>query len=345
MKLSIIIPIYNVEKYLPRCLDSLLRQGLEVGEWEVICVNDGSPDGCATILADYEKKHPNIFRVITQENQGVGATRNAGLKEAKGEWIGFVDPDDYVIDGGFKYILNHFCETQFDVVHFSCTLVYTDGVSLYDPDGKPDGKIDYECDGAEVYNRMSMSYVWSKFYRRSFLEKYNIRFVADMLEDQFFNFEVFSHSPYLRVVTSNIYRYEQGNVNSLVTTVNKKKVLKQLKDLIQLIEKMNRYLQEEDGKMEPAAMRDINVYLRYYYNKMLKAHLTRQEWKEYTRLLKKQPIHKVDTAYESSRLGKTITRQKNWSGRSYPVYLMIEFLLNKVFERYVRPRIISSYTK
>ena len=66
MKLSVIVPIYNVEKFLPRCLDSLLRQGLSASEFEVICVNDGSPDNCAQILADYEKKHPDIFRVITQ---------------------------------------------------------------------------------------------------------------------------------------------------------------------------------------------------------------------------------------------------------------------------------------
>ena len=63
MILSVIVPVYNVEKYLSRCLDSLLRQGMEAGEWEVICVNDGSPDNCGAILAEYEAKHPDIFKV------------------------------------------------------------------------------------------------------------------------------------------------------------------------------------------------------------------------------------------------------------------------------------------
>ena len=67
MKLSVIVPVYNVEKFLPRCLDSLIRQGLSADEYEVICVNDGSPDNRAQILADYEQKHPDIFRVIMQE--------------------------------------------------------------------------------------------------------------------------------------------------------------------------------------------------------------------------------------------------------------------------------------
>ncbi|MDO4202596.1 MAG: glycosyltransferase family 2 protein [Bacteroidales bacterium] len=342
MKLSIIIPIYNVEKYLPRCLDSLLRQGLEVGEWEVICVNDGSPDGCAAILADYEKKHPGIFRVMTQENRGVGATRNAGLREAKGEWIGFVDPDDYVIDGGFKYILNHFCETQFDVVHFSCTLVYTDGVSLYDPDVKPDGKIDYECDGAEVYNRMSMSYVWSKFYRRSFLEKYNIRFVADMLEDQFFNFEVFSHSPYLRVVTSNIYRYEQGNVNSILKTSNKELVLIHLNDLYYNMKRVQRFLGQGNVEMSPAIYKMIDSFKDTYNKKMLNVCLTRDEWKRYTKIMDVSKMGNTVMKQDNSFVGKTLLKLKQMALHSYPEYRIVHFLHNNIFKRFVYPRIMAN---
>ena len=102
MKLSVVVPVYNVEKFLPRCLDSLLRQGLEPGEWEVICVNDGSPDNCATILAEYEMKHPDVFKVITQENQGLGGARNVGTALAQGEFVTYLDSDDYLVDGGYR---------------------------------------------------------------------------------------------------------------------------------------------------------------------------------------------------------------------------------------------------
>ena len=106
MKLSVIVPVYNVEKYLPRCLDSLLRQDMEAGTWEVICVNDGSPDNCATILAEYEQKHPEIFKVITQNNLGLGEARNTGMRAAQGEWIGFVDSDDSVVSLTNRYVIN-----------------------------------------------------------------------------------------------------------------------------------------------------------------------------------------------------------------------------------------------
>lgn len=90
-KVSIVIPVYGVEEYLPRCLDSLLSQSFR--EWEAICVNDGSPDRCGEILADYSARDGRI-RVFTQANSGVSAARNKGLSEARGEYVCFMDPDD-----------------------------------------------------------------------------------------------------------------------------------------------------------------------------------------------------------------------------------------------------------
>lgn len=91
---SIIVPCYKVEKYLPRCLDSLVNQTLE--NIEIICINDGSPDHCIDILNDYKSKHPNKIIVIDKENEGVWRGRFDAIAIAKGEYIGFVDSDDYV---------------------------------------------------------------------------------------------------------------------------------------------------------------------------------------------------------------------------------------------------------
>ncbi|MBQ7142727.1 MAG: glycosyltransferase [Bacteroidaceae bacterium] len=345
MKLSVIVPVYNVEKFLPRCLDSLLRQGLEVGEYEVICVNDGSPDNSAAILAEYEAKHPDVFKVITQENKGLGGARNTGMEAAQGEWIAFVDSDDYVIDDGYRYLLEHFCKEDIEVLQFSCVLAYTGGESLYDPDARPTGEVTFEGNGADLYNKVTMPYVWTKFYRRSFLEKHGIRFKSAFMEDEPFNFDVFSHSPRLCVVTSKVYRYEQGNANSILSDTNTEKVKRQLRWLRPIIEKMNRYLEQGGGTLLPAAKRNVNMYLRYYYNKMLKADLTRSEWKECIRAVRGLPVWKVDPSFEGSRLGKAIAHLKNLSATSYLAYRCTAWLTNVVFRQLVRPRIISSYTK
>lgn len=93
VRVSVIVPCYNVEKYLPRCLDSLVGQTLE--DIEVICINDGSPDHCIDILRDYEERYPGKIVVIDKQNEGVWRGRFDGIRKARGEYIAFLDSDDY----------------------------------------------------------------------------------------------------------------------------------------------------------------------------------------------------------------------------------------------------------
>lgn len=94
IKLSIIVPCYKVEKYLPRCLDSLVNQTLE--DIEIVCINDGSPDNCLAILQDYKSRFGDKIVIIDKQNEGVWKGRRDGIKAANGTFIGFVDSDDYV---------------------------------------------------------------------------------------------------------------------------------------------------------------------------------------------------------------------------------------------------------
>lgn len=94
IKLSIVVPFYNTAAYLPRCLDSLLSQTLP--EIEIICVNDGSPDGCLNLLKQYEKANPEVVRIVNKDNGGLWAARWTGTDLARGEYVAYVDSDDYV---------------------------------------------------------------------------------------------------------------------------------------------------------------------------------------------------------------------------------------------------------
>ena len=95
MFLSFIIPIYNAERYLSECLNSLLAQDLVADEYEIVCVNDGSKDGSLSVLRDFADRYPNI-RIIDKENGGVTTARNAGLEAASGDFIWFIDADDLI---------------------------------------------------------------------------------------------------------------------------------------------------------------------------------------------------------------------------------------------------------
>ena len=113
MKLSVIVPIYNVEKYLPKCLDSLVNQTLK--DIEIIIVNDASPDNSKKIIEKYLKKYKNI-KYFEKENGGQGSARNLGLKHAKGKYIAYVDSDDYIELDMFEKMYNKAVEDNSDVV-------------------------------------------------------------------------------------------------------------------------------------------------------------------------------------------------------------------------------------
>ena len=341
MKLSVIVPVYNVEKFLPRCLDSLLRQGMKSGDWEVICVNDGSPDNSATILAEYEKKYPDIFKIITQENQGLSASRNAAMQVAQGEYIAFVDSDDYLIDGAYVYIATHFLEKRPDLIQFKSTSIWSDGQSLVDPDALPDGIIVSDHDKCNAYTPSMLPYVWSKWYKRDFLTTHQISFPLVICEDVLFDIEVFRHHPNTIEVSSNIYRYEQSNVTSIMRLTNKKQLISHLVDLLENIYILCDFLQ--NSEMASYARHGINLYLSAYYKKMLKARFSRREWKTWSLRLYEMPVHTM--TYEGNAIARLIILIKNLSGNSFVFYWIMSHFREDVYATSIFPHLFRSISR
>lgn len=108
--LSVIVPIYNVEPFLERCLLSLITQGIRESDYEIICVNDGSPDNSREIIIRIKKEHSNLI-LLDQENKGVSEARNAGMNLASGKYIMFVDPDDYIMEDSLGKLLEYVNKT------------------------------------------------------------------------------------------------------------------------------------------------------------------------------------------------------------------------------------------
>lgn len=123
-KVSIIVPVYNVEKYIAKCLDSLVNQTLE--DIEIIVVNDNSPDNSEKIILEYKEKYPNKIIYLKKENGGLSDTRNYGLKVASGEYVGFVDSDDYVSLDMFKNMYEYAKVNHLDIIACATELVYPD---------------------------------------------------------------------------------------------------------------------------------------------------------------------------------------------------------------------------
>lgn len=128
-KLSLIIPCYNVEEYLPKCLDSIVNQTLD--GVEAICINDGSPDDCLKILKDYQKKYGDKIVIIDKKNEGVWRGREDGIKKARGEFIGFVDSDDYIMPDFAEKLYNAAIKNDADIAVCGFDRIDLDTGKLY----------------------------------------------------------------------------------------------------------------------------------------------------------------------------------------------------------------------
>ncbi|MEQ8414405.1 MAG: glycosyltransferase [Imperialibacter sp.] len=188
MKLSIILPVYNVEAYLERCIRSLEDQDIPRSDYEVIVVNDGSPDNSKEEVERLQLEFPNII-LINQENQGVSMARNAGIDRAGGEYVVFVDPDDYVATNSFAVILNAVDRHKPQIVFLGYRFLNVDEsirreILHQDKDGKV-------FRGIEAYSlsrgdgKTDPDRTWAILFDRAFINKFNIRYLANVpyLED------------------------------------------------------------------------------------------------------------------------------------------------------------------
>ncbi len=214
-QISVIIPVYNVEKYLEKCLDSVIRNTYK--NLEIICVNDGSTDRSLEILNKYAELDERIT-VITQENQGLSGARNTGIDNSHADYIAFIDSDDYVHHQYFEILMRPMINPNVCVSVARCKRVVSDEIEEKNFDKLNDTlteDINVIMRSSEIRNT-----AWAKIYRRSFIGEE--RFVPRLkFEDKCFNCLLFTKrkEPIVSSTTSEIYYYRQ-NPTSITSTVS-----------------------------------------------------------------------------------------------------------------------------
>lgn len=323
--LSLIIPVYNVEKYLRECLDSLLQQDLTA--CEVLCVNDGSTDGSFAILQEYQGAHPDVFRVFTQTNQGQAAARNKALDEAKGEFVVFLDSDDYYLPDAIATIMTYIKKyPHADVFYWDCA-VTTEGNRYYTlPHVSPvEQKIieyyDWEYD---QYTTTPAGCVWGGAYRKAFLDMNHLRMRPGVYyEDELFIFSIFTCQGNVLALHLNqpFYYYRTGRDGSTVTSLREKN----FKDRMTVTCEMNNVLQQSQCITEARRHKIFSMYLQniiegyqYGFIALITKMLTKediaimsvgtmsQHEKKLLRLLKISP--RLMAAYKTNHLPSLIRR-------------------------------------
>ena len=229
MDLSIIVPVYNTEKYIRACLESIFKQELDDDNFEVIIVNDGTRDNSMEVIADIISQHNNIT-VINQDNQGLSVARNNGISAAKGEYILMPDSDDLLIENSLKQLVEIALETKADMVIADYLKKNDEEILIINnsPIKQPHFEM-YEKKG-ELYFMEDLlpteCYVWRTLFRRAFLIKNNITFYPDI----YFQDIPFTHECYLKANKCikvsrllSIYRRGHDNAATAYTSFSTKK--------------------------------------------------------------------------------------------------------------------------
>lgn len=222
--ISIIVPVYNVERYIPMCLESIIQQHLL--DYEVIMVDDGSTDGSGAICDEFAERYPQ-FRVIHKENGGVSAARNRGIEEANGEYILFLDSDDFLVPDAIKPLLELARDNELDVLGYNYTNVPEGATEAPPISNKLEPlEIMNGVKYVEKYNFVTGCVVY--IVRREHLVKNNIKFtVGHMLEDAGFSMRVYLLAE--RLAQANCvaycYRYCPTSITHNLSEEHQRKIL------------------------------------------------------------------------------------------------------------------------
>lgn len=227
IKLSFVVPMYNVEKYICDCISSLYRQGLNEEDFEVIIVNDGSTDSSIETIMPIANSHKNIT-IINQTNKGLSASRNAGLSKASGTYVSFIDSDDIIIDNSISLLLKQALDANIDTIKGGVIKIKDSDIpqqGIQQPLPTPDvifknGEQAY----CEDYNREE-SYVPQNLYKKEFLDKENLSFLTGMtFEDVAFYSEMCLKAKTFAISNVPFYIYRQRE-GSIMSTMNKNKLI------------------------------------------------------------------------------------------------------------------------
>lgn len=236
-KISVIVPIYRVEKYLPICLDSLRAQTLK--DIEIICVDDGSPDRSRSILDQYAALDSRIV-LVNKENGGLSSARNAGIRVATSEYICFVDSDDLLERNACETIVRAFKTYECDVVTFGGTAFPEHRSNAWvDNRLSPRNMVYDEFSPSVLFDENSHPYAWRTALRRDFLIENDLFFNEDLRfgEDEAFHFSVYPRSSKTALISSRLYRYRVEREDSLMATRAVDPVLKAY-DHLRIVDKI-----------------------------------------------------------------------------------------------------------
>ncbi|MEI0594537.1 glycosyltransferase family 2 protein [Brachyspira pilosicoli] len=368
IKISVIVPVYNVEDYLKECLDSIINQTLK--EIEILCIDDCGTDNSINILKEYAKKDDRIRIISHKENKGLGPARNTGIKESKGEYISFIDSDDYISRDYLENLYNTIIKYDTDIVStINIKRVVGEAISLYSIninkylsifqkifnknhfEGISNANIKDEKENTKNY---PFVVAWNKLYKRSFLLDNDLFFmdIKKGSEDEDFYQRLLLNSPSISYNHKSIYYYRErnysliekycsdpnfiiNNISLMQNSINycKEKTPDLLNDLYiriyeLMISKFHQNIYQEDNYIHIHNFFK-QIFIDYRFLN-LKNRLKRMLYNEYVEIKASDTYYKYLLFKRTRELNNEIYYEKNWF-RLFGINNLDEYLVIILF--------------
>lgn len=256
---SIVVPIYKVENYLKKCVDSIINQTYK--SLEIILVDDGSPDNCGVICDEYKKMDKRI-KVIHKKNGGLSDARNRGLDVATGEYICFVDSDDFVSELYIEKLLKKALKEKADIV--ACNFQYIDELGKIWVRKEKEDKVYFSKEAIkDIFTTTQDTEVMmcNKIYKKNLFVDNNIKFpVGKLHEDNFTTYKLYDKANKIILINDKLYYYLQRN-NSIMSTFNKRRL-----DILLALEEIKEYFKDRPDFFDVIVCNELLVYLSLLNN-------------------------------------------------------------------------------
>ena len=316
VRLSIIIPVFNVEKYIGRCIESCLRQDIPPNEYELLIVNDGSQDNSMHIVKQYGTQYDNI-RIIEQENAGPSVARNRGIKEAKGEYLWFVDSDDTIMENCLGILVGKAQGKELDVLCFDIKMI-EEGKRAYD----------YQIYSGREEVCMGIDFIVDvallpspcvALYKKAFLIENSLQFIVGISHEDY-EFTPKSYCMARKIAYCGIAAYLYWmRSNSRQTYVPKKVKDKRSKDFLLICDSLYQFTQTSISK-NTKAYKTMISRVNFAFSQSLRNYQGGYPFSEYTA----KPYYPLDINAEKDRRNRWKYRLINFS---IPVYLKVHRML------------------
>jgi glycosyltransferase involved in cell wall biosynthesis len=300
MLFSIIIPVYNVAEFLQECLNSVITQTFQ--DWEAVCVNDGSTDDSCVILKEFAAKDPR-FTIISKNNGGLSSARNTGLDAAKGDYILFLDSDDWLEDNALELLAEKLCDE--DMLCFSGRRYFEEEGRFNFPDRLNERRylsgMDYYSDNALERRDFAFVCVVLRLYKRSFLLENGLRFKEGIYhEDNLFTPQACFYAKGVNVIDTCLYNY-RVRANSIMTTFNLKRYI----DLLSTANELATFFISKEGFDKTVVYRSITHHYQVVFSEVVpqeKKKIRRLcDWRLYRKVSRTKLRHRMN--YLGSLLG------------------------------------------